>query len=416
MNTYIVKLKQVAVMTGIALGGIGSSGAFTPTNALTFTFTPATGTSTEAIGGFNAAGALWSSVFTDNVNVNINIDFAPLGAGVLAQASSVRQNFSYGSVYSALNLDRTSADDNAVVASLPSSSAFKVLINRTSNNPNGSGNATPYLDSNTDANNTFLQISRANAKALGLTASDASVPIASSNIVVAGSGGGNTPEAMLNAQAKAAVLSAIGSPDATITFSNSFTYDFNRNDGIITAGTFDFVGLAAHEIGHALGFTSGVDVLDSNSPPVNGPFRDDQFTFVNTLDLFRYSTQSSAVGAIDWTADTRDKYFSLNGGVANIALFSNGQNFGDGRQASHWKDSLGLGIMDPTAAPGELLAISENDKRAFDAIGWNRADAITAVPEPADFVGTFIFATFTAKLVLKRRKQMLKLTEKSAWK
>ena len=50
---------------------------------------------------------------------------------------------------------------------------------------------------------------------------------------------------------------------------------------------------------------------------------------------------------------------------------------GDGRQASHWKDSLGLGIMDPTAAPGELLSISANDLRLFDLIGYD----IAVVPE-----------------------------------
>ncbi len=62
--------------------------------------------------------------------------------------------------------------------------------------------------------------------------------------------------------------------------------------------------------------------------------------------------------------------------------FSTGAYVGDGRQASHWKDNLGLGIMDPTSSYGELLAISTNDIRAFDVIGWNRADA-SGVPDTA---------------------------------
>ena len=33
-------------------------------------------------------------------------------------------------------------------------------------------------------------------------------------------------------------------------------------------------------------------------------------------------------------------------------------NGSHGRQASHWQDHLGLGILDPTASAGELLAIS----------------------------------------------------------
>ena len=61
--------------------------------------------------------------------------------------------------------------------------------------------------------------------------------------------------------------------------------------------------------------------------------------------MFRYSAASFALGAIDWTADTRNKYFSLDGGVTAGPLFSTGRNFGDGQQASHWKDSLGIGIM-----------------------------------------------------------------------
>ena len=51
------------------------------------------------------------------------------------------------------------------------------------------------------------------------------------------------------------------------------------------------MGLAAHEIGHALGFMSGVDILDGNSSA--GSYADSQFTYVNPLDLFRYSTHSS---------------------------------------------------------------------------------------------------------------------------
>ena len=63
-------------------------------------------------------------------------------------------------------------------------------------------------------------------------------------------------------------------------------------------------------------------------------------------------------------------------------LFSTGSDFGDGQQASHWKDSLSLGIMDPTAAPGEILNVSLRDLRAFDLIGYE----ITGVPEASSFV------------------------------
>jgi hypothetical protein len=399
MKTSFVTLKQAAIVTGMALSGIGISSAVSPANALTFNFTPAAGTSQLAIDGFRSAGALWSSVFTDNVTVNVNINFTTLGAGVLGSTSSTNQSFSYSQVYNALINDRTSADDNLAVNSLSTKPTFNMLLNRTANSPNGAGSATPFLDSDGDANNKTIRLTSANAKALGLVAN-------------------NTTS------------------DASISFSNQFSWDFNRNDGI-SAGAFDFVGIAAHEIGHSLGFISGVDILDGNS---SGTFyNDNQFTFVSSLDLFRYSSDSAKVKAIDWTADAREKYLSIDGGVTKIVTLATGETKGDGRQASHLKDNLGLGIMDPTGAPGELLQITENDKRAFDIIGWNRSASnrivsnlvanavssdsngpiagvtraeadVTSVPEPSNFIGTFICAAFGAKFIFKRRQKLVEST------
>lgn len=391
MKTHIFKYKQAAIAAGMTLTGMGIGAVMTPANALTFNFSPTAGTSQLAIDGFTTAGNLWSSRLTDNVTVNVNINFTALSAGTLGEASSTTNFYSYDRAYSALNTDRTSSDDNLAVQKLPTTSAFNLLLNRTANNPNGVGSASPYLDNDGDANNRTINMTNANAKALGLL--------------------GNT-----------------NSADASISFSNSFAWDFNQNDGI-SGGAFDFVGIATHEIGHALGFISGVDILDGNS--TSQFYNDNQFTYTSPLDLFRYSDESKNANAIDGTADARDKYFSLDGGVTKIASFSTGSLFGDGRQASHWKDNLGLGLLDPTGAPGELLSISENDLRAFDAIGWNRgsggtalnlqangiignstvsnrADAATAVPEPSDFIGTIVCAAFGVKMMLWRKQKLAK--------
>lgn len=388
-----MKLKQLAVITGIAVSGVGASGATTAASALTFNFTPAAGTSQLAIDGFNAAGALWSSVLNDPVSVNVNIDFKPLNPGVLGESSTASQSFSYGQVYNALKQDRSSVNDNTAVNSLANSPTFKMLLNRTANSPNGAVSDTPYLDNNGNANNSTIAMTTANAKALGLQ--------------------GNSGN------------------DANISFNTGFTWDFNRNDGI-SSGAFDFVGIAAHEIGHTLGFMSGVDVLDNNS--ANGAYNDDVFTTVNPLDLFRYSTDSKNLGAIDFTADKREKYLSIDGGATKIAAVSTGDNFGDGNQASHWQNNNGLDLMSPKFLPNQLLQISENDRRAFDAIGWNlagsnslnaqqplnaiassrftaNAESVT-VSEPNNFIGTLICAAVGVKIMLKRRQQHLKLTEK----
>ena len=104
-------------------------------------------------------------------------------------------------------------------------------------------------------------------------------------------------------------------------------------------------------------------------------------------DLFRYSSNPTGTGILrDITADTRQKYFSLDGGVTpyndgTAATFSTGTTFGDGSQASHWKDNLGIGIMDPTAANGEFLTITSRDWTALDVIGWNLN--LAAIPEPS---------------------------------
>jgi hypothetical protein len=178
---------------------------------------------------------------------------------------------------------------------------------------------------------------------------------------------------LTTANAKVLGLIAAGSSlDALIRFNSDLAFDFDPRNGV-TAGQFDFIGAATHELGHALGFVSGVDDLDTSG----GAYPGQNFSS-DLLDLFRYSTLSLAAGAgvTDYTADNRAKYFSVDGGNTSVALFANGVVNGDGRQASHWKDLLGLGMMDPTAFPGEQLVISNNDLLAFDVLGY------TLVPEP----------------------------------
>jgi hypothetical protein len=350
---------RLGALAGAAL--LACSGA---SHALTFNFTFVTGTSAQAQQAFVDAGARWSSLFSDNVTLNMTVGQQVLGAGILASTGSARSVYSYGSFLSALTGDATSADDLQGLSSLPTGSSFGMLINRTSDNPNGAGSATAYLDNNGSANNSTIRITNANAKALGLTPTAATVG------------------------------SCASACDASIIFATGFTWDYNPNDGI-SAGAYDFVGIAAHELGHALGFISGVDTLDINS--TGSFFSADAFTYVSSLDLFRYSAASTAAGVIDWTAGTSAKYFSLNKGVTVGPQFSTGRTWGDGQQASHWKDSLAIGIMDPTAGTGEKLLITSNDVQALDVIGWNLA---TVVPEPATYA---MFGLGLLGIVLRRR-------------
>ena len=170
----------------------------------------------------------------------------------------------------------------------------------------------------------------------------------------------------------------VNGSDGSITLSTAFAWDYTPLDGI-SAGMFDFFGVALHEIGHIMGFVSEVDtadaIMNAGGTATLSP---------STLDLFRLAP---GAGVINFTNSAR----ILKPGVASVtylgaateAGMSTGSAFGDGRSASHWKDNLGIGMMDPTFAPGEAAVPDMTDLRAFDLIGWDAVPASTAVPVPA---------------------------------
>jgi hypothetical protein len=331
----------------LGLSLLAMAGLTQVSRGLSFNFIAAGGTSQQAIDGFTAAGNMWSSLFSDNIVVNINIAFPEMPLTVLGSASSTDMTFSYSSLKAALIGDATSASDAIAVGALPASS-LDAILNLTASSPT----QTPFLDANASYNNKNFYATTANLKALGLLA-------------------GNAPGI-----------------DANISFNSLQPFDFDRSNGI-SPGAFDFIGIAAHEIGHALGFVSGVDLRDYLAAINNTVYPENTLGLEQSLmDWFRFSNDNVLGGNLgplrDWTVDSRDKYFSIDGGATAVALtgpmatFSEGAFLGDGRQASHWKDSLGLGIMDPTFATGELGIITANDIIMFDVLGY---DLVSGVPE-----------------------------------
>jgi hypothetical protein len=319
----------------------------------------ATPMSAEQLGAFQTAANYWSGKLTDNVTVYVDIAFSNLGANVLGSTGSARTVINYSSLHSSLATDAKSATDALAVASLPVGSALSFYATQ--------GDLTTRFDNDGSTNNKQFVINTANLKALGLNA---------------GTNAGN--------------------PDARIEFANAFASDFafTRINGGVPANKIDFITVAEHEIGHALGFVSGVDAIDvcvshvaqCGLSGLANEFESDPW--YTPLDMFRYS----AAGKRDVTLGG-SPYFSVNGGVTTIQPFSTGREHGNGQQASHFGTSV-ITLMRPFVSNGQSYDATVGDLMAFDAIGW---DLATAVPEPSTYA--MLIGGLAAIGLARRRKR-----------
>ena len=154
--------------------------------------------------------------------------------------------------------------------------------------------------------------------------------------------------------------------DATIRFNSARPFDFDTRDGFQSVAS-DFIGVAVHEMGHALGFTSAVSQTTTNaSRPSN-------------TDMFRYK---NGAWNITWG---EDPYFSIDGGATEVFGRSDFSPGSDGFQTSHWQEGLRqhdgvhctkllepqIGILDPTGGLCQEGIVTAQDLALFDAIGWD---------------------------------------------
>jgi hypothetical protein len=118
-----------------------------------------------------------------------------------------------------------------------------------------------------------------------------------------------------------------------------------------------FVLLAAHSLGHGMGFDG---------------FMDGRFAFRPDEDL-----SPGEPGYFD-------PFFSIDGGLTSLALLD--------PDSPHWIDSEpSLHLMEPTLSRGDSLMLSNLDLTAFDVFGYDLASSSPSVPEPGS-IWLFVWA------------------------
>ncbi|WP_088239998.1 NF038122 family metalloprotease [Calothrix rhizosoleniae] len=234
-------------------------------------------------------------------------------------------------------------------------------------------NDNTVIDKNGNDNNKKIWTTRANAKALGLIEGDDDG--FDGQILLSNS--------MLDANGNIVSYTNWQAQNPQGEFAQDSIWDFSRvsdPNAEVDSNKFDILSVAQHEIGHNLGFLSGVDafkLLDTQAKE-NGKLIDEKdTTLVSTMDLYRFSEESKEKEVFDWS-NSSNTFFSIDGGKTKLGNFADGTSY----QTSHWSekgDENGnpLGIMNPVIGRGEKLDITDLDLQVLDVIGWDRQEKLS---------------------------------------
>jgi hypothetical protein len=290
--------------------------------AFALTITPTFTANFNANFGANAAAAqaawisaasVFTSNFSDPINVNITVD-AVAGTGVFGQSSTFLNSASYATLRGLVVGDAKTPDDNTGI---------------------GAGGSVAAADP-VGGTHTWW-VSRAEAKAIGLIPSD-------------------------------------NSTDGTTTFGagNPFTFS-----GSITAGTYDFKGVAAHEISEVmgrLGISGGTIGANANS--------------FSLIDLFSYTGVN-----IRGLASGPGNNFSIDSGGTLLKLWNN--PLANGLDSRDWAPGSN-DSFNQFSNSGVVNPVTDVDLRLMDVIGYDRI-----IPEPAS--GTLVLAGLAGAAFIRRR-------------
>jgi PEP-CTERM motif-containing protein len=298
-------MRRKSIWLGIFLTGIALVSGL-PAFAVGFVIAPTFTSNFVTNFGANAGAAeaawisaanVFTSNFSDNITVNITVD-AVAGSSVFGQSNTFLASDTYADLYSKVVADAKTPDDFTAI---------------------GAGGSVTAADPTGGAGQWW--VTRAEAKALGIIPSDPS-------------------------------------NDGTTTFGagNPFTFS-----GPVAAGTFDFQGIAAHEISEVLGRLG-----------LGGAFNGNGFSLI---DLFSYSGAGTRVlgnGGLGGEGS-----FSIDNGSTLLKKYndqaSNGldyRDWGPGTNDSFNQFSFS-GVTNP---------VSDVDLREMDVIGYDR---VVATPEPS---------------------------------
>jgi hypothetical protein len=229
------------------------------------------------------AAHLFDSLITSPITVNVEIGYGEV-RDVAMQAGNI------GETQINTGLMRGFTDYKAALAEHNTSADIQSALDNMTNPGTGKS----------------IFVAGAQAKALGLLASDA--------------------------PALDAAVGFMADPNRTL-----FTYDPNNR---AVDGKYDFIGLAQHELSHALGRLS--------------------YTWTTTgFDLYRYAAPS-----VRAAAGPTASYFSIDGGTTDLAAFSTTGHYDD------WSSTMGNDALNAYQRSGVQNNFSATDVRLLNVLGY----------------------------------------------
>ena len=180
-----------------------------------------------------------------------------------------------------------------------------------------------------------------------------------------------TQLSVTGAQAKALLLIPADEEgwDMTLEMNSDIRWDMDPSDGI-RSGYFDLVGTLTREIGHGLGFFSGLDSEVYLTNPAN---------VFSVLDMFRFNDAS---GTMRWDLGRGgNPILSDVHGRQVLAQFPMEPELEAGRWRGGVNAGSYLGIMSAGEMRGLAGSVLELDHIAFDMIGWEIRGFMDRVPK-----------------------------------